>query len=155
MTGEQLLEPEIEFSCFWNTRWIDNDSLDNSVYDALDKEGSFNANGLGLMIWGNYLGDQMVKTTSTLHIRSFASYLPEDKRAYIYLLNKSDATGIVNLNISGFRTADIILAKELVGDGSDDVNPVWRDYQGSLTSKDLKKLKLSGTSITLLELQLE
>ena len=44
------------FSCFWNTRWITNDSVEHSAYDALDRDGNFNANGMGLMIWGNYLG---------------------------------------------------------------------------------------------------
>jgi alpha-L-arabinofuranosidase len=63
MTGDQLQQPEIEFSCFWNTRWINNDSLDHEVWDALDKNGNFNANGYGLMIWGKYLGDKMVRTT--------------------------------------------------------------------------------------------
>jgi hypothetical protein len=84
MTGDQLLTPEIAFSCFWNTRWIENDSLDNSVYDALDRNGNFNAIGYGLMIWGNYLGEKMVKTTNTLHIRSFASYSPTENNLYVY-----------------------------------------------------------------------
>src|SRR5207253_7617911 len=65
MIGDQLLEPRVDFSCFWNTRWITNDSASNSVFDALDRNGNFNANGYGMAIWGNFLGDKMVKTTSS------------------------------------------------------------------------------------------
>jgi alpha-N-arabinofuranosidase len=88
--GNQLLEPRVDFSCFWNTRWIQNDSVSNSVFDALDKDGNFNANGYGIAIWGNFLGDKMVKTTSSLYIRSFASWKPKQKKIFMYLVNKSD-----------------------------------------------------------------
>lgn len=153
MTGEQLLVQDIDFSCFWNTRWINNDSIDNSVYDALDKEGNFNANGLGLMIWGNYLGDQMVKTTSTVHIRSFASVVPVEYRLYIYLLNKTSEVKSVRLNIEGSLVKKIEMVKELVGNGPGDVEPVWRDYPEKIIKSDLTALKLSGTSITLLDIR--
>jgi hypothetical protein len=155
MTGEQLLVPDIEFSCFWNTRWIDNDSIDNSVYDALDKEGNFNANGLGLMIWGNYLGDQMIKTTNTVHIRSFASTIPDEKRMYIYLINKTNEMKPVRLKIEGRRVDQVMMVKELVGSGPDDVDPVWRDYPEDIAKGHLDNVQLSGTSITMMELKLK
>lgn len=152
MTGEQLLVPSIDFSCFWNTRWIHNDSIDNSAFDALDQNGNFNANGYGLMIWGNYLGDKMVKTTATTHIRSFASLDPETSRLFVYLINKSEEKKTVQLKIDKQRVDDILLAKELVGDGPEDVNPVWQDATG-LTGPD--EIEIKGTTIMLLEYQLK
>jgi hypothetical protein len=153
MTGEQLKVPEIEFSCFWNTRWIDNDSVENSVYDALDKNGNFNANGLGLMIWGNYLGKKMVGTTGTLHIRSFASYSPDESSLYVYLLNKNQVPAYVKLVIDGYRISAVEACGQLTGDGPDDVEPVWNDRL-SLTTRDLRNLALPGTSISVMKVKL-
>jgi alpha-L-arabinofuranosidase len=152
MTGEQLLIPSIDFSCFWNTRWIYNDSIDYSAYDALDKNGNFNANGYGLMIWGNYLGDKMVNTTATTHIRSFASLIPEEDRLFIYLMNKAENPKSIQLNIEGRKVVSILQAKELVGEGPDDVNPVWQDVP-DLTSPE--KIEIKGTTIMVLEYKLK
>jgi hypothetical protein len=153
MTGEQLKVPEIEFSCFWNTRWIDNDSVENSVFDALDKNGNFNANGLGLMIWGNYLGKKMVGTTGTLHIRSFASYSPDESSLYVYLLNKNQVPAQVKLDVDGYRISAVEACGQLTSDGPDDVEPVWHD-QISMTTRDLRNLTLPGTSISVMKVKL-
>jgi hypothetical protein len=153
MTGEQLKVPEIEFSCFWNTRWIDNDSVENSVFDALDKNGNFNANGLGLMIWGNYLGKKMVGTTGTLHIRSFASYSPDESYLYVYLLNKNQSPVHVKLVIDGYLIDAVEACGQLTGDGPDDVEPVWNDHI-SLKKRDLRNLALPGTSISVMKVKL-
>lgn len=148
LAGEQLLTPEIEFSCFWNTRWIDNDSIENEVWDALDKNGDFNANGYGLMIWGNYLGTKMIKTTSSLHTRLFASIKPEEKRLFVYLLNKKDQPQSIRLDIKNQQVKSIVQAWELFGKNPEDRDPVWQKV-------DLKKnnldVELKGTSITVIE----
>ena len=152
MTGEQLKTPEIEFSCFWNTRWIDNDSIDNSVFDALDKNGNFNANGLGLMIWGNWLGKKMVATTSNLHIRTFASSCPEENILYVYLLNKNQLPVRIQLDIEGYKITGIEKSGQLYGNGPDDVDPVWNDDL-ILSMNDLRKMELPGTSISVIKLR--
>lgn len=152
MTGKQLQVPEIEFSQFWNTRWIENDSIENSVYDALDKNGNFNPIGYTLMIWGNFLGDRMVITTSTLHLRSFASYIPEKKQLFVYLMNMLGEPQSVSLTPDGYHIDSIVQAWELVGEGPDDVDPVWQenDELGNLSG-----FKLKGTSITVVELKIK
>jgi hypothetical protein len=152
MTGEQLLEPKLLFSCFWNTRWINNDSMENSAFDALDKDGNLNANGLGLMIWGNYLGTKMVQTSSTVHIRSFASTIANDQKIYVYLLNKSESSKMVKLLIPGYKVSSVLMAKELVGQGPDDVDPVWQKVEDL---KDSGDVNLKGTSIMVIEYQLK
>ncbi len=153
MTGEQLLEPGIDFSCYWNTRWINNDSLENSVYDALDKHGNFNAIGYGLMIWGNYLGEKMVSTTATVQIRSFASFSPVEGILYVYLVNKAEETVPVNLKVEGHRVKSIESFGQLTGTGPDDVNPVWEDNL-KLSRKDLNQLELPGVSISVIKVKL-
>ena len=149
MTGTQLLEPRIEFSCFWNTRWIENDSVENSVFDALDKNGNFNANGLGLMIWGKFLGDKMVKTTSTqINVRTFSSFIPKEKKLFLYLMNKSEEAVKIKSFIKGYKTKSITQAWELVGNGPNDTRPVW---QKAKLSEKLNEQLLTGTSIRVLE----
>jgi alpha-N-arabinofuranosidase len=152
MTGRQLQVPEIEFSQFWNTRWIDNDSVENSVYDALDKHGNFNAIGYAMMIWGNFLGNQMVKSTSSVHLRSFASYVPEEKRLYVYLMNMLEAPQSISLDIGGHDKVSTLQAWELVGDSPDDVDPRWQPCSGW---EDPLNARVRGTSITVLECRLK
>jgi hypothetical protein len=152
LAGKQLLVPEIEFSQFWNTRWIDNDSIENSVYDALDKDGNFNANGYALMIWGNFLGDKMVMTTSTMHIRSFASFIPEEKILYVYIMNMMGNPEYVTLDIEQNKVSSVIQAWELVGKGADDCNPVWQAHPGITDPLDFE---VKGTSITVIKYQLK
>jgi alpha-N-arabinofuranosidase len=148
MTGDLLLIPEVEFSAFWNTRWIDNELDRHSVFDALDRHGNFNANGMGLMIWGNYLGDQMVRTTSTLHLRTFASYTPEEKRLYVYVINKAAEKTIIDLIINHPGQPEMLSARELVGEGPEDVEPVWQDCE---SWEDPARIRVKGTSITVIE----
>ena len=154
ITGEQLKIPQIKFSCFWNTRWIENDTIDNSIFDALDKNGNFNADGLGLMIWGNWLGKKMVSTTGTLHIRSFASYSPDEKVLYVYLLNKNQSHAHVKLIFEGQKIDMVEKAGQLTAAGPEDVKPVWNDNL-SLKKEELKNLDLPGTSISVFKLRLK
>jgi hypothetical protein len=148
MTGRQLQVPQIESSQFWNTRWITNDSVENSVFDALDKHGSFNATGYAMMIWGNFLGDVMVKSTSTLHLRTFASYVPGENRLYVYLMNMVEEQQSISIDLDGYDLESLTMARELVGDGPDDVDPVWKQCS---EYPDPLNVRISGTSITVLE----
>lgn len=154
ITGEQLLTPDIEFSCFWNTRWIENDTVENSVHDALDKDGNFNAIGYGLMIWGNYLGDNMVRTTSTLHVRSFASYTAAKDYLYVYLLNKAEQPVPVNLKIENEAIDRVESYGQLTGKGPDDVDPAWNENV-TIAKKDLDDLLLPPVSISVIKIKLK
>ncbi len=151
MTGEQLLEPKLLFSCFWNTRWITNDSVEHSAFDALDRNGNLNANGMGLMIWGNYMGKQMVKTSSTLHQRTYASYTPDEKRLFVYIINKSPDPQSIDLKIGFEGKPAVLQAHELFGSGPGDVDPVWQECEAW---NDPVKIEVKGTSITVIEYQL-
>lgn len=153
ITGLQLLEPKILFSLFWNTRWIDNADKDNEIYDALDKEGQFNANGYGLAIWGNFLATKMVYTSSTVRIRTFASYDPEKQQLFIYILNKSDSEEAISLSIPGKEIEEVKQRWDLVGKNADDTDPVWRPVPFKI-SDDAIQLAVPGISITVVEYQL-
>jgi alpha-L-arabinofuranosidase len=152
MTGEQLCEPRVLFSCFWNTRWITNDSVSYSAFDALDKNGNFNANGYGLRIWGKFLGDKMVKTTSTLHIKTFASSNLQQKKLFLYIINKSDKVKEVKIDIQRYSIKAIAQSWELVGRGPEDTKPVWRRVSRFNPNK---LMSINPTSITVTEFDLK
>jgi alpha-L-arabinofuranosidase len=154
MTGEQLQIPQVDFSLYWNTRWIDNDTIENSVYDALDMHGNFNAIGYGLMIWGNYLGEKMVRTTGTLHVRSFASYSPRQGELFVYLLNKAERTIPVKLSIHDHAVDAVEMFSRLESTGPDDVDPVWVENI-PLAKRDLARIELPGVSISVLKLKVK
>lgn len=151
MTGKQLLIPDVLFSQYWNTRWIWNDSVRYSAYDALDRDGNFNATGYSMMIWGNYLGDRMVKSTGTTALRSFASFSPGEGKIYVYLLNMMDADQSIELSIDHPGKPELIFAGELAGSGPDDVEPIWREITPAVNHD---RFSLSGTSITVLEFKI-
>lgn len=151
-TGQQLSQPGLLFSCFWNTRWITNDSVKYNVFDALDRDGNLNANGMGLMIWGKNLGKLMVKTTSTVHLRSFASYSPDTRRLYVYLINKSPTETTILPDLPGFNILSKIDAWELTSSGPDDVNPAW---QKSVVLLPDGREQVKSTSIKVIQYQLK
>jgi len=153
MTGEQLIQPRVEFSCFWNTRWIRNKEREDSIFDALDKDGNFNANGYGLAIWGNFLAPQMVRTSSTVRVRTFASYDLAAKQLYVYIINKSEAKEAVSLDVKGYAVDSIVQRWEQVGKGPDDTEPVWR--KGEIVLANPLELTVPGVSITVVELRLK
>ena len=149
LTGEELKEPRLAFSCFWNTRWIENDLDQHSVFDALDRNGNFNANGYGLMIWGKFLYDKMVQTTSTVHLRSFASYSPDKKSLFVYYVNKSPNDITASTQIINHKVKAVKQAWELTSTGPDDINPVWKRIE--VQSSGIKLQTVKATSIKVIE----
>jgi alpha-N-arabinofuranosidase len=155
MTGELLKLPEVAFSLFWNTRWIDNDEEEDSINDALDRNGGFNAAGQVLAIWGNFLAPQMVRTTSSVRVRSFASHDPRTGLLYVYLVNKSEEAEATRLDLGRSTLASIVERWELLGRGPSDTEPVWRRSESLPSRAAPLELVLPGTSITVIQLELE
>ncbi len=153
MAGRQLELPKLEFSCFWNTRWINNKEKEDSIFDALDKDGNFNANGYGLAIWGNFLASKMVRTSSTVRIRSFASYEPATKQLFVYIVNKSPVEEAVRVDLRGYAVESVVQRWEQVGEGPEDTEPVWRENKSPLDASS-PEFSLPGTSITVIEFKL-
>ncbi len=152
MTGQLLLQREVEFSCFWNTRWIENESRPGMDHDALDKDGNLNPTGFALKIWCNFLGKQMVKTEATAPIISYSSYDPGNSRLFIYLINKSELTQKASISITGYREEKVLQAWEYFGTTAEDMKPTWQKRK-ELTLSEERDLK--GASITVFELSIK
>ena len=148
MTGEQLMEPYIEFSCFWNTRWIDDHNGRENGYDALDKNGNLHANGYGLKIWGDYHGDKMVKNFSTSDsIKAFASLHSGENRLFVYLYNRTDRRHEVKVDIPGYSVKQSFQVCELAGKDLNDQNPAWVTLKKKISGTQ----KLPGATIRVVE----
>jgi len=154
MTGQQLNHPKVEFSQFWNTRWIWNLEKENQVWDALDKDGSFNPTGHIIAIWGNFLSSKMVYTTSSIRIRTFASYDDKKKQFYLYIINKSESEEALVLDIEGASVDSVAQRWELVGKDDSDTDPLWQKNESTSASETLS-LSVPGTSITVIEYTLK
>jgi alpha-N-arabinofuranosidase len=149
ITGKQLEEPLIAFSCFWNTRWIDDSEGKENGYDALDKDGNLNANGQGLMIWGKYHGDKMVKTMlNNSSVGAFASMKSDEKRLFVYLYNKSDQESEIAVEVPGYVLKNGRQICELKGKNMDDQDPI---FTTDIIKTPLKKQILPAATIRVLE----
>ena len=150
MAGQLLLQPQVEFSCFWNTRWIENETrrLD---HDALDKDGNLNPTGRALSIWGNFLGTCMVRAESSGNLLSFASLDPGTNTLFAYLVNKGDENESVLLEVKGRKAGSIPEAWEFSGRSSEDLHPIWQPLK---KIRPGKPITLKGTSITVLKISL-
>jgi len=71
----------------------------------------------------------MVKTTSTLHIKTFTSYNRESKELFVYTLNKLDSDESVSLEIKGSKVTRVVQRWELVGNGPEDTDPEYRQVE--------------------------
>jgi hypothetical protein len=151
MAGQLLLQPQIEFSCFWNTRWIENESKPGTDHDALDKEGNINPTGQSLLIWNKFLGDQMIKAEGTPGVIAYSSFSPDEGRLFVYLVNKTEKPETVSLDIENFKSVKVIEAWEYFGLTPGDMHPVWQVKE---QNKRADKVDLKGLSITVLELNI-
>ena len=151
MAGQLLMQPQVDFSCFWNTRWIGNESDPGADHDALDKEGNFYPTGYAIMIWGNFLAKWMIASESSGFILTWASYDPEMKNLFVYLVNKGTQPEKVNLSMDGCGIEAVNQAWEYFGTSPEDRFPVWQKKK--IRGKD-GLIDLKGLSITVVEYEM-
>lgn len=156
MTGQLLEQPQIEFSCFWNTRWIENEKESSADHDALDKNGNLNPTGFALAIWGKFPPKQMVAILqaqdTTSPIVAYSGYDHPLGQLNVYLINKRKEPQTVSLDIQGFVIASVLQSREYAGNSPDDRFPVWRDNNSNTNAH---KIELKGFSINVLTMKIE
>lgn len=123
--GQHLKNNKVEAAIFWNTRWINNLTNSNDIFDAINKKGFPNPNGLALSIWGNNLLDKMVTASSTTKIKSFATYKPSASQLNIFIINKETSGRKINLSLLNFPANAKGDKWVFKGTGPTDINPTW------------------------------
>ncbi|MDZ4840003.1 MAG: PKD domain-containing protein [Bacteroidota bacterium] len=151
MMGDQLNNPKVASSCFWNTRWVNNASS-TQLYDAVNKNGNLSASGKSLAIWGRYIGDRMQASTSTTKIRSFASYDSVKNVQYVYILNKDTVSTYLTVQIKNYPVNKVVTVYEYRGTGIKDENPSFKKKTFFNISRESAYLLLPAASVTVLEI---
>ncbi|MFD2612500.1 hypothetical protein [Paenibacillus gansuensis] len=148
--GQALLQPKIEFTMLWNTRWIKPE--EPSIWDALNPANGLNPSGRAPAIWGQFLHDHMVASSSTAYIRSFASYDPRTGGMSVFLINKSYEEQPIELRIEGVEQPSAPSAVwRLEGTGPDDTAPIW--YRAAEMTDVTAAVTLPPVSISVITAQ--
>ena len=150
LTGKQLLEEPIPFSCYWNTRWVyDND---RAGYNALDDTNNLLATGWSLAFWTKHLFPEMIATeTSSDKIIVFSSHNPATNRIYIYVMNKDKEPVSIDLNVKNRIIEEVFRVARMSGDAPDDFFPVINTYICTVN----KSVELPPYSINIYELKIK
>lgn len=102
MFGDQIKIPKVAGAYLWNSRWIDNATKPQQLYDAIDVNGNLNATGKALSIWGNNILNNLISSSNSGYINSFASTDSSNNNLNIFLINKDLTTHTVSVNITGY-----------------------------------------------------
>ena len=145
--GQQLLEPKIDFSCFWNTRWINN-ATKNDAYDALDRNGNINATGMSLFIWANNIGNHMIKTSSDASLKTFASIDSKSEKLFLYVINKSNREVNISPSFIGLKKFKLLSRFSFVAKTPEDTQPIYTEHK-TIQGED-NIILLNSTSITVI-----
>jgi hypothetical protein len=152
MLGEHLQSPFVVSSNFWTTRWVKNTTAAYEVNDAINKYGNLNANGKALSIWGNYLLQKMISSTSSGPIRTFSCLDPFSHKLNIFLINKEITPQQTDIFLQNYLHNFSGKRWELSGSGAGDLAPVWALKESFVSKSPYWSLRLPATSITVLEL---
>jgi hypothetical protein len=125
LQGQLLQDPDCYFSQFWNT--INVYEGDNSVFNALYRDNTLTSVGKALWIWGNYLEDEMLSTTSSDMVKCFATRTPGETMN-VFLVNRDTISHHVQLEILNEVTITSKGTKWLfTGSSLRDQNPIWAE----------------------------
>jgi alpha-L-arabinofuranosidase len=151
--GEQLKNPNVYFSCFWNTRWVNNATNPSDLFDALTKDGNFTTAGLAHSIWGKFLYNSMIATSgNTTTLRSFASFDSDNQKLLIYIINKDLTSQNSNITINGFTKSITGSLYQMSGTGPDDTAPTFQLKKSVSYTNNSISVTLAPVSITVLQL---
>lgn len=130
MTGQLLQEPLLEFACFWNTRWISNET-ECADHDALDRNGNITPVGMSLKMWNDCDFSEIVECRADAPLAAFAGISSDGKRISLAVANKSShEVNFIPEAIGGRKFGRMLKAEEYYGTSPEDTRPVFRSDRG-------------------------
>jgi alpha-N-arabinofuranosidase len=127
LQGQLLQDPDCYFSQFWNT--INVYEGDNSVFNALYRDNTLTSVGRALWLWGQYLQDEMLGTTSSSMVKCFATRTSREIMN-IFLVNRDTLTHKIQLEVLNENGLDSRGGKWVfTGTSLKDQNPEWRESE--------------------------
>jgi alpha-L-arabinofuranosidase len=152
--GQLLTTPKIAFGSLWNTRWFGEEGRAYTLFTVLDSTNQLHASGLALSVWGKFLQDQLVSSTSSGTIKTYAAYNSSTKALNIFLENKAEYAQRVHVPITSANTYTSKAAVwQLKGTGASDQFPTWSPTDSvGVTANSVANLQLPAVSVTVLSL---
>lgn len=154
MFGDMIVKPKLEAACMWNTRWVENTKVPQSIYDALDAEGGMNATGKVMNVWGSNLLTAMVDATSNdPTVKSYASYDEASKKLNIFFINKSNALRQAEVSLENYENDFTGSVWQFSGTSGNDKFPEFKRLDSIYEHGDISSVALAANSVTVLRLQ--
>ena len=154
MFGDMIVKPELEAACMWNTRWVENTKVQQSVYDAFDAEGGLNATGKAMNVWGSNLLTAMVEATSNDPlVKTYASYDEAGKKLNIFFTNKSNALKQAKVSLQDYENDFTGSLWQFTGTSGNDKYPEFERIDSIYEAADISVVDLPANSVTVLRLQ--
>lgn len=148
--GAHVVDPHLEAALMWNTRWVNNATSTNDLYDAIDKDGHLEPNALAMSLLGNNLLDEMVSIGNTVGVRSFASYQAGTDQLNVFLINKELTDQSIQLDLQHYIKEGTVEVTRFGGTNPSDLSPhLEKQVQVAFTDA-MKRVELPPVSITLL-----
>ncbi len=149
--AQLLTDKRVKFSQFWNTRFVNNNTRTDQM-DALNKDNTLSATGLSMAVLSRNLLENMVNTTSTFSVRTFASVDEKTGELNVYLLNKSKAKLETVVDLQNYRAGITGQKWILKGNSEKDTQPTYRQAEAITVSDNQISLLLDPVSVTVLKL---
>ena len=152
--GDMVEKPELAAACLWNTRWVENTKVQQSMYDAIDAEGRMNATGKAMNVWGSNLLNAMVEATSSdSTVRTYASYDEARKKLNIFFINKSNALRKATISLENYENDFTGSIWQFSGTSDNDKFPEFERVDSIYEPGDISSVALPANSVTVLRLQ--
>ncbi|MCC9166277.1 T9SS type A sorting domain-containing protein [Pontibacter harenae] len=154
--GEHVVNDKVDFTLFWNTRFFDYKDENNvPIYNALASDGSSQANGLALSIWGKYLLDNVGAVSDgadSSYVVTYATKTSSNDKLNVFLLNKHNSESkTISLSLDNFSSNGVAVVSEYKGTSIYDTAPIFNSI-GNITAADnTYTVKTAPASITVLE----
>jgi hypothetical protein len=121
--GWLVSNPQILYTQFWVTRWIENESVPLKASDALEPHNTLSAVGKALKVIGTSLLTQVVFSTHTPTVKSFAFYDPGTRQLHLVLLNKGSSARDISVILQNYDAVSSGQRCQYSGTGPDDREP--------------------------------
>jgi hypothetical protein len=152
MLGKHLTT-QVEFTQLWNTRWSGGDSAPiPRLIDTFDGNNNLQATGSALAIWGQFLKEKMVASTSAGMVRTYSTYSPGGRTATVFLINKDTRARDVTVRLENLSSSFSARRWVFKGTGPDDARPSWSGNGVVQSAGNLISATLDPVSVTVLDL---
>jgi alpha-L-arabinofuranosidase len=153
MLNDLMKDPLIDSAMMWNTRWVKNSTdFPYQVYDAIDKYGNLNPSGRILNMWNANIQTNIVSTTSTNLVRSFASISDAKDSLVVFLINKDVSAHTANISLSNFTFTGNATKTVFKGTSPTDLQPSWSTGTAATFQNNSASIILDPLSVTILKL---